>query len=42
MMMLPEGRVTDVLDNRREALKVIGNGVVPASAGLALRLLEVA
>lgn len=39
MMMLPEGRVTDVLANRREALKVIGNGVVPAQAALALRLL---
>ncbi len=38
-MGLPEGWVTDVLPNRK-ALRVLGNGVVPQQAGLALRLLD--
>lgn len=36
MMGLPEGWVTDILPNRR-ALRVLGNGVVPQQAELALR-----
>ena len=36
MMGLPEGWVTDLIPNRR-ALKVIGNGVMPQQAALALR-----
>ncbi len=39
-MMLPEGWVTDVVTNRSKALKVLGNGVVPAQAAYALRLLS--
>ena len=39
MMMLPAGWVTDVLPNRSKALKVLGNGVVPAQAAAAVRLL---
>nr|WP_255644205.1 DNA cytosine methyltransferase [Actinoplanes polyasparticus] len=39
LMGLPAGWVTDVLPKRTEALKVLGNGVVPQAAGLALRLL---
>ena len=35
-MGLPEGWVTDLTPNRR-ALKVIGNGVMPQQAALALR-----
>lgn len=35
-MGLPEGWVTDLIPNRR-ALKVIGNGVMPQQAALALR-----
>lgn len=38
MMGLPEGWVTDIIPNRR-ALKVLGNGVVPQQAALALRML---
>lgn len=37
-MGLPEGWVTDIIPNRR-ALKVLGNGVVPQQAALALRML---
>lgn len=36
MMGLPEGWVTDLIPNRR-ALKVLGNGVVPQQAALAIR-----
>jgi hypothetical protein len=38
-MGLPEGWVTGVLPNR-QALKVLGNGVVPQAAALALELLD--
>jgi len=38
MMGLPDGWVTDLIPNRR-ALKVLGNGVVPQQAALALRAL---
>jgi DNA (cytosine-5)-methyltransferase 1 len=39
MMGLPAGWVTEVLPNRK-ALRVIGNGVVPQQARLALELLD--
>jgi DNA (cytosine-5)-methyltransferase 1 len=39
LMGLPRGHVTDVLSNRGEALRVLGNGVVPQAAALALRRL---
>jgi DNA (cytosine-5)-methyltransferase 1 len=39
LMGLPAGHVTDVLTRRTEALKVLGNGVVPQAAALALRRL---
>jgi hypothetical protein len=39
MMGLPEGWVADLLPNRK-ALRVLGNGVVPAQAALALELLD--
>ena len=39
MMMLPEGWVTDIVDNRNAALRVLGNGVVPPAATHALRTL---
>lgn len=39
MMMLDEGWVTDVVHNRSKALRVLGNGVVPAQAAHALRSL---
>jgi DNA (cytosine-5)-methyltransferase 1 len=38
-MGLPAGWVTDVLDKRGDALRVLGNGVVPQAATLALRRL---
>lgn len=38
MMGLPEGWVTDLIPNRR-ALKILGNGVVPQQAELAIRML---
>lgn len=38
-MMLPAGWVTDVLENRTAALKVLGNGVVPPQAAFALNIL---
>ena len=38
-MMLPEGHVTHHINARTVALKMLGNGVVPAQAELALRLL---
>lgn len=37
MMMLPEGWVTDILTTRTQALKMLGNGVVPLQATTALR-----
>lgn len=40
MMGLPEGHVTDVVDSRNLALKILGNGVVPQQAAYALQLLE--
>lgn len=39
MMMLPAGWVTDVIGSRSKALRCLGNGVVPAQAAYALRLL---
>lgn len=36
MMMLPEGHVTDVIDRRSSALKILGNGVVPLQAAAAI------
>ena len=40
MMGLPEGWVTDVTGlSRNDQLKALGNGVVPAQAAYALRLL---
>ena len=36
MMGLPEGWVTDIMDHRGRALKMLGNGVVPQQAALAL------
>lgn len=39
MMMLPDGHVTGVGLSRNEELKAIGNGVVPAQAFAALRIL---
>lgn len=36
MMCLPEGWVTDSIDNRRAALRMLGNGVVPAQAATAV------
>ncbi|WP_246634910.1 DNA cytosine methyltransferase [Actinoplanes hulinensis] len=39
LMGLPAGWVTDVLDKRTDALRVLGNGVVPQAADLAVRLL---
>lgn len=38
MMGLPDGWVTDLIPNRR-ALKILGNGVVPQQAELAIRML---
>lgn len=39
LMGLPAGWVTGVLGKRTDALRVLGNGVVPQAAGLALQLL---
>ena len=39
MMGLPEGGVTDVIDSRTAQLKMLGNGVVPQQAALALKTL---
>lgn len=40
MMGLPDGHVTDVPGlTRNEQLKLLGNGVVPQQAALAVRLL---
>jgi DNA (cytosine-5)-methyltransferase 1 len=36
MMGLTEGWVTDIVDHRGRALKMLGNGVVPQQAALAL------
>ena len=36
MMGLPDGWVTDIVDHRGKALKMLGNGVVPQQAALAL------
>ncbi|MEM9134312.1 MAG: hypothetical protein AAGE88_18330 [Actinomycetota bacterium] len=41
MMGLPAGWVTDHL-NRRPALRVLGNGVVPQQAAAAIAFLEAA
>jgi DNA (cytosine-5)-methyltransferase 1 len=40
MMGLPDGWVTDAVVTRSQALKILGNGVVPQQAALALRLLS--
>jgi DNA (cytosine-5)-methyltransferase 1 len=40
MMMLPEGWVTDVVEARTPALRLLGNGVVPPQAAYALRVLR--
>lgn len=37
MMCLPEGHVTDIITNRAEALRMLGNGVVPPQAAHAYR-----
>jgi DNA (cytosine-5)-methyltransferase 1 len=39
MMGLPAGWVTDVIDSRTAQLKMLGNGVVPQQAALALKTL---
>jgi DNA (cytosine-5)-methyltransferase 1 len=39
MMGYPEGWVTDVTDRRTDALRMLGNAVVPQQAELALRML---
>jgi DNA (cytosine-5)-methyltransferase 1 len=39
MMGLPDGWVTAVIDHRGQALKVLGNGVVPQAAAHAYRLI---
>ena len=39
MMGLPDGHVTGVIGKRTDALRVLGNGVVPQAAALALRQL---
>lgn len=39
LMGLPAGHVTDVVTKRGDALRILGNGVVPQAAALALRLL---
>lgn len=39
MMMLPEGWVTDIVPNRTQQLKMLGNGVVPPQAAHAVRAL---
>lgn len=39
LMGLPAGWVTDLVDHRGSALRVLGNGVVPLAAAHALRLL---
>ena len=40
MMGLPEGHVCDLGLSRTAALKMLGNGVVPAQAALALTVLD--
>ena len=40
MMGYPAGWCTDVLDRRTDALRCLGNAVVPQQARLALELLE--
>ena len=39
MMGLPDGWVTDAGVTRSQALKILGNGVVPQQAALALEVL---
>jgi len=39
MMGLPDGYVTDVIENRRAAIGCLGNGVVPQQAAYAFKLL---
>lgn len=39
MMLLPEGWVTDLVDHRGTALKMLGNGVVPLQAATAIAAL---
>jgi len=39
MMGLPPGHVTDAVDGRTHQLRILGNGVVPQQAALALRYL---
>ena len=39
MMGLEDGWVTDVVGSRREAVEVLGNGVVPQQAAAAIRAL---
>lgn len=41
-MGLPAGHVTDVDVSRNEQIKMLGNGVCPQQAALALRMLGVA
>lgn len=39
MMMLPPGHVTDHVTTRTHALRILGNGVVPAQAALAMEVM---
>lgn len=40
MMGLPDGWVTDLIPQRTHALRILGNGVVPQQAALALAMLD--
>ena len=40
MMGLPGGWATDLIPQRTHALRILGNGVVPQQAALALELLD--
>jgi len=40
MMGLPDGHVTDIIERRGPALKILGNGVVPQQAAHALTILN--
>ena len=40
LMCLPEGWVTDVVESRTAALRLLGNGIVPPQCRYALELLD--
>ena len=40
MIGLPDGWVTDLIPQRTHALRILGNGVVPQQAALALAMLD--